>query len=70
MPKLMYHDDSCKALLDRWGRCPECKYYPLDMYLGIKEVSDEELARRLDHRETFMGPYRTPIPAKAPEASH
>jgi hypothetical protein len=38
--------------------------------LGVKEVSAEELAYRLDHGETLMGPYRTPIPAEAPEASH
>ena len=35
--------------------------------LGIKEVSDEELARRLDHGETFMDPYRTPIPEEVHE---
>jgi hypothetical protein len=62
MPKLMYHDAGCKAFLDRWGRCPECKYCPDSQSLGIKEVTNEELTYRLDRGETFMGPYRTPIP--------
>ena len=35
--------------------------------LGLKEIPDEDLACRLDHGETFMGPGRTPIPAEAPE---
>jgi hypothetical protein len=70
MPKLMYHDDGCKAFLDNTGRCPACKYHPDMQSLGVKEVSAEELAYRLDHGETLMGPYRTPIPAEAPEASH
>lgn len=67
MPKLLYHDDGCKAFLDRWGSCPVCKYHPDMQSLGVKEVSAEELAYRLDHGETLMGPYRTPIPEEAHE---
>lgn len=65
MPKLMYHDDGCGAFLDDCGRCPACKYCPDMQSLGIKEIPDKELEDRLDRGETFMGPYRTPIPARA-----
>ena len=68
MPRLLYHDDGCKAFLDRWGNCPVCKYHPDMQSLGIKEVSDEALAQGLDHGETYMGPYRTPIPEEAHES--
>ena len=63
----MYHDDGCKAFLDKWGFCPVCKYRPDMQSLGIKEVSDADLAWRLAHGQTFMGPYRTPIPEEAHE---
>lgn len=67
MARLMYHDDTCRAFLDKWGSCPVCGYHPDIQALGLKEITDEELTYRLDHGETFLGPHRTPIPAEAPE---
>jgi hypothetical protein len=58
---LMFHDDSCDVLLDADGRCPKCGFHPDMQSTGFKEITEDEIRRRLAAGETMMGSQRRPI---------
>jgi hypothetical protein len=61
MPMLMFHDDSCDVLLDSEGKCPKCGFHPDMQSMGLKEITQQEIDRRLASGETMMGAQRRPI---------
>ncbi len=55
--KLMFHYDDCGALLDSFGRCHACRFYPDMQSTAFREVAAEDL----EHGVTYLGIGREPV---------
>ena len=58
---LMFHDDNCGEFLDKDGQCPKCRYHPDMQSTAFRELSNDEVTRRLLTGETFFGEHRKPV---------
>ncbi len=66
--KLMFHDDDCGELLDSYGRCHACRFYPDMQSTAFREVPSEELVAG----KTYLGIGREPVrgsPTGSPDGS-